>query len=301
MGRNVLNEEGWTAVSGTETPVIARLLNTARYPLTQPGSVAWRHTVSHARAALRDGGCCVLSDFIAPELVDTLRAQSAAMAPAAHYRVETVNAYNIALDTPLPAEHPGRVRMERGNAFVPRDKIPAGAVIQRLYTEPVFQRFVADCFELAQVHELADPLASLCLNVVPPGESHPWHFDVNELTVSMLTQAGEGGIFEYCPNIRSADAENFDDVRAVLDDRGEHLVRRLSLRPGDLQLFRGRYALHRVTPVRGTVARHTAILAYTQRPGVVSSLERTRQLFGRVTPEHRAAMRRTVRADRLLD
>jgi hypothetical protein len=34
---------------------------------------------------------------------------------------------------------------------------------------------------------------------------------------------------------------------------------------------------------------------------VVSSLERTRQLFGRVTPEHRAAIRRTVRADRLLD
>ena len=81
---------------------------------------------------------------------------------------------------------------------------------------------------------------------------HPWHFDTNEFTVSMLTQAAEGGgVFEYCPNIRSAAAENFDDVRAVLAGRGEHLVRRLTLRPGDLQLFQGRYSLHRVSTVRG--------------------------------------------------
>ena len=31
-----------------------------------------------------------------------------------------VNAYNIGLDTPLPDGHPGRLRMERGNAFVAR-------------------------------------------------------------------------------------------------------------------------------------------------------------------------------------
>ena len=85
----------------------------------------------------------------------------------------------------------------------------------------------------------------------------------------------------------------------MLAGRGEHLVRRLELRPGDLQLFRGRYSLHRVSTVRGERARHTAIFAYSERPGVLGSAERTRQLFGRVLPEHTAAA--AVRGDQLLD
>jgi hypothetical protein len=282
--------------------MIDHLLNTARYPLTRPGSAEWQRAVFHAREDLRDDGCSVLPDFIAPELVETAQREGAAAAPSAHYDVETVNAYNIALDTPLPADHPGRLRMQRRNAFVPRDRIPPDAVINRLYTSSLFQLFVADCFELPQVHELADPLAGLCLNVVLPGDSHPWHFDTNEFTVTLLTQESEeGGVFEYCPGIRSARTENFGDVREVLSGGGAHLIRRLTLRPGDLQLFRGRHALHRVAPVRGSVARHSAILAYTERPGVVGSVERTRQLFGRVLPEHRAAAGRAVRVDQLLD
>ena len=138
----------------------------------------------------------------------------------------------------------------------------------------------------------------LTLNVIAPGRAHPWHFDTNEFTVSMLTQEADGGgVFEYCPNIRSATAENFDHVRAVL--AGESgLVRRLGLRPGDLQLFLGRFSLHRVSTVDGKIARHSAIFAYSERPGVIGSPERTRQLFGRVLPEHLAT---TVRGDELLD
>lgn len=131
---------------------------------------------------------------------------------------------------------------------------------------------------------------------------HPWHFDTNEYTVSMLTQeAEEGGSFEYCPNIRSAEDERFDDVRDVLDGRPARQPERLPLRPGDLQLFKGRYSLHRVSPVRGGLARHSAIFAYSERPGVIGSVARTRQLFGRVLPGHLAAEGRAVRGDGLLD
>lgn len=72
------------------------------------------------------------------------------------------------------------------------------------------------------------------------------------------------------------------------------------LRPGDLQLFRGRYSLHRVTEVRGKTARHTAIFSYSTRPGVVGSAARTRQLFGRTLSEHGGGAR-AVRVDGLLD
>ncbi|MCP2277916.1 hypothetical protein SAMN04244553_1627 [Nocardia amikacinitolerans] len=283
------------------TGVLDEIVDTARYPLESPDSVGWRTAVDAARADLAESGCTVLREFIRPELVETLRAQGEDMAPHAHYEVERVNAYNIPLDTELPQDHPGRIVLERGNAFVPRDRIPVDALIHRLYTSAAFQRFVADCFDLPELHEYADPLAGLCLNVVAPGMSHPWHFDTNEFTVSMLTQLPEaGGVFEYCPGIRSPHAENLADVRDVLTGSGERLIRKLELRPGDLQLFQGRFSLHRVSPVSGGRQRHSAIFAYTDRPGVIGTVERTRQLFGRVLPEH-VAEDRLVRGDRLLD
>lgn len=279
-----------------------QVVNTARYPIGEPHTTAWQAEVARTRHALDTVGCRVLADFIFPELYEDLRQECADIAPLAHYDVEIVNAYNIPTDTPLPPGHPGRGTMERGNAFVARDRIPPDALIHRLYTNNLFQHFVASCFGLPRVHELADPLSGLCLNVINPGRAHPWHFDTNEFTVSMLTQLPDsGGEFEFCPNIRSADAENFDDVRAVLAGRGEHLIRHLTLRPGDLQLFKGRYSLHRVSPVHGDRARHSAIFAYSERPGVLGSAARTRQLFGRVLPEHLAADGPTVRVDQLLD
>ncbi|MFI0411554.1 arpA protein [Actinomadura sp. 3N508] len=281
---------------------LGRVIDTERYPLTEPGGAAWNAVVSRARDELAKSGCRVLPDFIRAPLRDALRTECAAIAPDAHYDVETVNAYNIDIRTPLPDDHPGRITVERGNAFVARDRIPAGSIVHLLYSSGLFQRFVADCFGLPRVHELADPLSGLCLNVVNPGMEHPWHFDTNEFTVSLLTQEPEGGgAFEYCPGIRSAESENFGDVRRVLTGRGGDLVRRLTLHPGDLQLFQGRYALHRVSTVTGDTARHTAIFAYSERPGVVGSVARTRQLFGRVMPEHLAAEGRAVRVDRLLD
>jgi hypothetical protein len=278
------------------------VIDTDRYPLADPGSAAWLDAAGHARRELERVGCCVLPDFIRPELRDTLRRECAGVAQLAYGRVEVVNAYNIATDTPLPDGHPGRVRMERGNAFVSRDHIPAHFVVQQLYTSASFQHFVAACFQLPAVHELADPLSGLVLNVIAPGRAHPWHFDTNEYTVSMLTQeSADGGVFEYCPGIRSAAAENFDDVAGVLAGSRPDLVNRLTVNPGDLQLFKGRYSLHRVTEVAGGTARHTAIFAYSERPGMIGSVERTRQLFGRVLPEHVTAEARAVRGDHLLD
>ena len=288
-------------MSASAARLVEQVVDNARYPLRDPSGTGWRDVVSRVRQDLHTVGCSVLPDFVRPALREALRRECEEIAPRAYYDVETVNAYNTHADPSLPDGHPARMTIERGNAFVARDCIPEEFIIQRLYTSPLFQLFVARCFALPQVHELADPLSGLCLNVIAPGRAHPWHFDTNEFTVSMVTQEPEaGGVFEYCPNIRSARAENFEDVRAVLAGRGEHLIRRLALRPGYLQLFTGRYSLHRVTSVDRT-ARHSAIFAYSQRPGVIGTVARTRQLFGRVAAAHLAAEGRAVRVDQLMD
>jgi hypothetical protein len=284
------------------TTVIDRIVNESDYPLADPHSPTRRQVVTRARRDLAATGSCVLAGFLHPAAGDALGPECASIAAHAYFDVETVNVYNKPPDPSWPADHPGRIPMRRGNAFVPADRIPAGFVIAQLYTSEPFQRFVADCFDLPRLYPLADPLARLCLNVIRPGQEHPWHFDTNEFTVSMVTQQPDaGGVFEYCPNLRSAGTENFADVRDVLMGRGERLIRRLPLRPGDLQLFRGRYSLHRVSRVEGGTDRHSAIFAYCEQPGVVGTVARTRQLFGRVRPEHLAAQDRSGRGDRLLD
>lgn len=287
-----------TVSQALPVPLADHVVDTSRYPLDEPGGERWAAVVDRVRAELASVGCSVLRDFVRPELQGTLRQEGEAVAPLAYAHEETVNVYNTAPDPTLPADHPAHLTVQRGNAFVARDLIPAEAVVQRLYTSPSFQRFVADCFGLPEIHPLADPLSGLTLNTVAPGRSHPWHFDTNEYTVSLLTREPDGGgVFEYCPGIRSAQSENLADVRGVLDgDR--RLVHRLELRPGDLQLFLGRYSLHRVTPVEGTGQRHSAIFAYSARPGVVGTVARTRQLFGRVTAAHTATP--AARVDQLL-
>jgi len=289
-------------VSAAEARLVERVVDTERYPLSDPEGPAWTDLVARVRNDLHHFGCSVLTDFVRPSLNETLRREGEAVAPSAHYEVEVVNAYNIAPDTPLPVDHPGRIPMERGNAFVAWDRIPAEFLVHQLYLSTLLPRFVAACVGLPTVHPLADPLAGLCLNVIPPGRAHPWHFDTNEFAVSILTrEADSGGVFEYCPDIRSPTDENLADVRGVLDGRRDDLVTRLTLRPGDLQLFKGRFSLHRVTAVEGATARHSAIFAYSERPGVVGNVERTRQLFGRVLPVHLGVDGRTVRGDHLLD
>ena len=108
-------------------------------------------------------------------------------------------------------------------------------------------------------------------------------------------------MFEYVPDIRTAEDERFERVGGVLG--GNRLdVKTLDLQPGDMQIFRGRYSLHQVTRVAtDSCARHAAIFAYTEQPGVIGRVQRTTQLFGRVLPEHHAAERERTRSDDLVD
>jgi hypothetical protein len=277
---------------------VDEIIDIRRYPLADPGSHAWVRAVADARRGLRQSGCAVLPGFVPVSRLEMLRAECASLVGKAYDDDRLVNVYNTLADPDLPEGHPARHVMTRGNAFVARDDIPGHFIIHRLYVSELFQRFLADCLGRHRVHPYADPLAGLVVNVIRPGREHPWHFDTNEFAVSMVTQAPEsGGVFEYVPNIRTPQSENFPAVAAVLCGDGGDLIHALPLRPGDLHIFLGRYSVHRVCAVQGR-ARYSAIFSYSGRPGVIGHPERTRQLFGRTTAAHEGPMQRS---DDLLD
>ena len=126
------------------------------------------------------------------------------------------------------------------------------------------------------LYPLADRQQCLNISVMEQGGCQQWHFDRGRSAITLLAQAPEGGgIFEYVPEIRSDQSENFEAVGRVLDgDRAS--VRQVEITPGTLMLFRGHYSLHRVTPVEGKRRRLQLIFAYAARPDQQGSAESSR-------------------------
>ena len=279
----------------------ADLVERDTYPIDRPGSASYRTLVARCRRDLDSNGCCSLPGFLTDEALAAMTAVSREVAAAAYVSRCRTNVYFTADDETLPAEHPKRIFMDRTSAFVPGDRIAAGSVQRQLYDWPPFMPFLADCLGEKHLYKYADPLADTIVNVVGPGEAFPWHFDTNDFSVSVLTQEAEhGGLFEFAPYIRSPENENPEGVRRVLaGDRDDVLS--LALAPGDLQIFKGRNSLHRVTEVSGTRPRYTAIFSYAREPGMVGRVARTKQLYGKVLPVHLAAEAQRERSDRLMD
>ncbi len=288
--------------------VHTNLIDLDRYPLHDPADPRRTEAVAQARAALHDDGCAVVRDIVPAAAVSTLRDEIVARLDAAHFSTQTINPYfHTERDPDRPDRHPVNTFIERSSGFIAGDAWSPDGPMRSLFTSPDLIGFIAECLEVSQLHPYADPLAGLTANILNSGQQFSWHFDTNDFAVTLLIdESDEGGLFQYVPGIRSAHDEGFDAIQPVLEGGelldGELGVKTLPLRPGDLQIFRGRHSLHRVTRVgAASNPRYAAILAYTEEPGVVGRVARTRQLFGRVLPEHLEAERQRVRVDALLD
>ncbi len=275
----------------------ADLINLARYPIHQHGPDR-DCVLLDIRANLKRDGCAVLKGFLTPDGITALTAEADSVADKGHRSYSRTNAYFTQDDPNLPDDDPRRQFFERSNAFIPADNFAKHGPLRSVHDFQGFDQFIKDCFQHENFYRYADPLADVIVNMAGEGNGFPWHFDTNNFTVTLAIQnAEDGGAFEYAPGIREGH-ENFEDVSQVLAGTSAK-VKVLNLEPGDLQLFRGRYSLHRVAPLKGARPRYVAIFSYVEEPSMVGSVERTLQLYGRTLPIHRD--RAGMRADSYID
>lgn len=282
---------------------LSDLVDLERYPLDRPDSDRYAEVVDAATTGLRSVGCAVIKDLVRPAALERLGAEIWERKPTTHFSTQVINPYFHFHPNPdFPERHPVNTFRERSSGFIPGDSWEATTAMRIMFEHPQLARFLADCLEIPELHPYADPLAGLTANILDSGQQFTWHFDTNEFAVTVLVEeADDGGLFEYVPNIRSDGDEGFDDIQRVLEGDRDG-VHTLDLRPGDMQIFRGRYSLHAVSRVApGSKPRHAAIFAYTEKPDVIGRLERTEQLFGRVLQAHIDAERERVRSDDLTD
>ena len=276
-----------------------KLINLSDYPIDQPSGKLSK-VIDRVRADLEKDGCAIIRGFLSKEGVSELIKETTDVAHLAHHSSALTNAYFTADDPSLPKSHPKRQFFERSNAFIPADNFAKSGALRSIFDHEGFDEFIRACLNEPKdkFFRYADPLADAIVNVSTEGYGFPWHFDTNNYTVTLAIQnATEGGEFEYAPMIRHKD-ENFTEVSKVLKDQSQ-MVKSVVLQPGDLQLFKGRYSLHRVAPLKGSVPRYVAILSYVEEENMVGSVERTKQLYGRVLPIHYE--RAGQRADNFID
>ena len=273
-------------------------IDLTRYPIDEVGS-ARNALIEESNLAIKDGGCVVLKGFVKQERVSELVAECDRVERHGHRNFTRTNPYFLNDREDLPLTHPLRRFFDRSNAFVPADNFGSDSILRAIFDWPAFSPFVKEVLGEEKFFPYADPLADVTVNLAEEGGGFPWHFDTNNYTVTLAIQNAEhGGDFEYSPMVRSLTDENYDVVEKVLDG-DKNLIRTLKLEPGDLQIFKGRYSLHRVAPLAGLRKRYGAIFSYVAEPGMVSSPQRAKELYGRVLPIH--LERAGLRADALID
>ena len=189
--------------------------------------------------------------------------------------------------TPLgPLDHPANRQVRSTKGLIADDQIPVGLTPPFASTAIRDPSFAFLCEVLGHrppVHPYADaPVVDQCALTRRTGRELGWHFDNSSFAVTLLLQAPQGGgRFEYVGSARDSAArdQGFPVVDAVLD--GDHPVADLAFEPGDLVIFRGRDALHRVTPTEGPVTRLLVVFAFNDEPGIRLSDSALQTFYGR--------------------
>jgi hypothetical protein len=245
---------------------IAEIIDFEKYPITEPDGPGSR-VVERCRAELAEDGACQLDGFMLPAAAHAVLAEAEMLSGKAFRTDATHNAYFTEVTAGLTDEDPRAVSVHSSKRALGFNYCGASSPLRILYEWDGLVTFLKDVLELPDLYHDADPVGACSVMFYDQGDELGWHFDNSEFAVTlMLQECLEGGEFEYVPGIRTLEDENFAAVSAVLKGNYEPVLS-LHAAPGTLTLFRGRYSLHRVTPVQGATRRVNAVLAYASTPG----------------------------------
>mgnify|MGYP001197795596 CR=1 FL=1 len=263
------------------------IVDLKNYPIHDLSSSKIKDLIKKCKDDLDQFSCSTIPNFILPKSLETMNLELKNEIDKVFMSNKSINPYlNSKDDTLLPADHPKRTFMERDNGYLNSDLFDKNSEMKFLYEQDKLLEFISACLGISPIYRWADPLACHAYNVMNPKGILPWHFDSCEFTLSIMIQKPEkGGIFEYCPFIREPGNENFNEVKKVLNGDRKR-VRQLKLEPGDLQIFKGRFTLHRVTKVEGQLPRYLCIPAYVLDPWRVNTPEHSKAIYGKVLPIH---------------
>lgn len=259
------------------------ILDLERYPIDRLDTAPAMAIVDRCRAGLAAEGMFNLEGLVRLDAIERCAAElRPRLASDAFTHKRQHNVYFLKEVAGLAPHHPALQTVETVNHTLCGDQI-RNTVICDIYEWTPLADFLAAVMDMPKLHLMDDPLARVNVMGYRAGEALNWHFDRSQFTTTLLIQAPEsGGEFQYRSALRSDRDPNYDGVARLL--RGEDgEIRTLPLRPGTLNVFKGRNTLHRVSPPAGARDRIIAVFSYYERPGVVFSREERVGFYGRAS------------------
>jgi hypothetical protein len=257
------------------------MIDLVTYPLHALESAPGRDLVARCQADLAETGMFNLEGFVRPlALAEAVADLEPLIEEASFLHRRSHNAYFLKTVDGLAPGHSALRQFESAHRTICADQFP-GHPLCRLYEWPALIAFIARVMDQPELHTMADPLARLNVMSYRAGQGLGWHFDRSPFTTTLLLQApAEGGVFEYRTALRSEGDPNYNGVARLLAGEDDQL-RRMPVRAGTLNLFKGKNTIHRVTPVSGDRDRLIAVFSYYPRPDVLFTPDERIGFYGR--------------------
>jgi hypothetical protein len=266
----------------SESLSLSTFVDLERYPLGD--DAAFAPVAERCKAQLKESSFASLPGFLRPGVAEAMTREVLDAIPRAYRREQSFSAYDESTLEQYPSDHIRRRKHESRQFIVATDVLSKAGRLRTLYRSDVLTQRIAQMLDEPALFQLADPIMGCTSTVMYEGDTHGWHFDLNDFVVSILLQAPEaGGTFDFAPNIRNDGDENYAGVTAAIEGDSQS-VRSIKVEAGTLLLFCGRRALHRVPPVRGRLPRVIALFSYDRKPGVRYGSEVYARVVGRTAP-----------------
>ncbi len=260
-----------------EIIMLSDVINQALYPIDDP---LFRE---ECKKSLKQDGALVLPNFLTEQVIKCIAEEGELKGDLAYFTQSSHNVYLTDTDPVFDLEHARNKQVNSSKGCITDDQVGQESVLRVVYDAGAFRNFLASVLEESELYNYADNLSSINLHYASAGQELGWHFDNSSFAITLLIQKPDaGGVFEYIENMRDADAGemNYAGVDDVLSGKAE--VKQLAIEPGALVLFRGRNAIHRVTPTIGDTTRMLVVFAYNSEPGVALSEAARKTFFGRL-------------------
>jgi hypothetical protein len=246
------------------------------HPITEPGYQ------QKCQDLLNANGAIVLDNFMTPEALQKVKEEGEAKQHLAYYANQQHNIYISDADPAYPQEHIRNKLVTSSKGCITDDKIDEDSVLRTLYDSELFRSFLKGVLNEKALYPYDDDCSSINLHYASEGQELGWHFDNSSFATTLMIQKPEaGGEFEYVRDIRDADKGemNFTDAEQVVAGTVKPMT--LDISPGALVLFRGRNAIHRVTPTIGNITRMLVVFAYNNKPGIALSASARQTFYGK--------------------
>ena len=254
------------------TEEIYRLIDLDRYPIDRLQDKAGQMLVAQCRSDLDDCAAAILPSFVRQAAITKIAEEAESLVQVAHrYDGDRVTFYeddkkgcsdDDSLDSAVRSvRHPNRY------CQILNYQIPNHSDLRAIYLWPPLTEFIRQVLNVEHLFLSQCPHLALTMKVAYEGDTDGWHYDPNDGVITLVLQtADNGGEFEYAPNIRNKNDQNYAGVDRLFKSPDVEATRPM-LEPGTFTFFNGRRSMHRVRPVGSTrQPRIVSIFSFDQRP-----------------------------------